>query len=236
MFTRKNLLSRLPLLIMIAMGVLLNASSHQATSGQTQNVRVKINGAGANGVACDGLCTGVDVGRNTTGKTTETSASFFSYRIDTQSNLFIAEFGGGSIPHEALVGDTPGQSLKNLTLTLDIAQARAANPAFLAHRTVCQAPPCNGQCPCTGGPIYDGVITANFTKTDAYTTRDHGISEQRFNAPDGSSLTVRSNSKSESSSATWTANLFGVPINTAAGMATIGGFKSMEKTLERTAP
>jgi hypothetical protein len=236
MSKRKHLLSRLPLVILLAIGVLFNASSPRAASGPTQNVRVKINGAGASGFACDLLCTGVDVGRNTTGKTTETSVSFFSYRIDPQANLFIAESGGGIIPNEALMGDTPGQSLKNLTLTLDIAQARAADPAFFAHRTVCQAPPCNGQCPCTGGPIYDGVITATFTKTDAYTTREHGISEQRFNSPDGSSLTVRSNSKSESSSATWTANFFGMPINTAAGMATIGGFKSMEKTLERTAP
>jgi hypothetical protein len=197
---------------------------------------VKINGAGASGIACDGLCTQVDLGRNNTGPKTETSVSFFSYRTDPQTGLFTNEFGWGKIPNEALVGDTPGQALKSLSLNLDIAQARAADPSFFAYRIVCQAPPCNGQCACSGGPLLDGVLTATFTKTDAFTTRDHGSSDQKYNAPDGSSLTIRSNSLSDSSSATWTANFFGVPINTDSGNATIGAFRSIDKTIERNVP
>lgn len=202
-----------------------------------QAKHMKVNGAGADGSACgsNGLCSGVSVGRNGNGPGTETFLSFFSSRVDPATNLFTNDFGFGIIPNEDLVGDVPGQALKNLSLNTDIARVRAFNPDFVAFRLVCQAPPCGGICPCTGGPLLEGVLAATFTQTDAYTSRSHGTFEEKFNLADGSFLSFRSVGMSESSSATWTVNFFGVPLNTNFSTASLGAFRSVDIIIEKTA-
>lgn len=232
---RKNLIFHPFLFVAVLIGALAPLAASRPAYAQAQ--RITVDGVGANGFACgiDGLCSSINVGRNGSQKQTETFMTFFSSRRDPITGIFTQDQGGGPIPNTDLTGDVPGLVIKDLSLNTDIARARAFSPDFFAFRIVCQPPPCPGcQSPCSGGPLLEGTLSATFTKTDAFTFSNHGMSEERFNLPDGTSLRRRSSGMSESASATWAVNFFGIPINTDFVGADIGLFRAKEITIEKT--
>src|SRR5262245_58042837 len=234
---QNNTLSHITLITGIAVAALLAFSASQSVYAQAANkTKIVANGGGASGGACDsmGLCNSIEVSRNNTGSGTTTSISFFTNWVDPVTGVYTLIFGGGVIPNEDLTGDVPGQALKNLSLDADIAKIRAFNPDFFAHRIVCPPQPC--PCACDGGPLLEGTLTAAFIKTDTFTSRDHGISERRFNLPDGSSVNFRSGGMSDFSSATGMANFFGRTVQFGPDSGGIGLFRSREVTIEKTAP
>jgi hypothetical protein len=234
---QNNALSRLTLITAIAVAALLAFSASQPVNAQAPNkTKIVANGGGASGGACDsmGLCNSIEVSRNNNGSGTTTSISLFTNWVDPVTGVYTLIFGGGVIPNECLTGDVPGQALKNLSLDADIAKIRAFNPDFFAHRIVCAPQPC--PCACEGGPLLEGTLTAAFIKTDAFTSRDHGISERRINLPDGSSINIRSGGITEFSSASGMANFFGRNIQFFPDSGGIGLFRSRETTIEKTAP
>jgi hypothetical protein len=234
---RNSSRSRFTLITAIAIAVpFAFSASHPIYAQAAQNTKIVANGSGAFGSGCDsmGLCNSIDVFRNDTGPGTTTGVSFFTNWVDPVTGIYTLILGGGAIPNEDLAGDVPGQALKNLSLNTDIAKIRAFNPDFFAYRIVCPPQPC--PCACDDGPLLEGTLTATFIKTDAFTARDQGVSERRFNLPDGSFVNIRSGGMSDFSSAAGMANFFGRNVQFHPDSAGIGASRYREIMIEKTAP
>lgn len=155
-----------------------------------------------------------------------TNLYFRIERRDPVTGVLTYAFGTGTIPNEDLTGDTNGLAANFLRLNTNIAN----NPDFFALAVTCDDPN-NPGC----HPIPLGVITATFAANNLRSGSEHTTREERYKLPDGSSVTTRVMGHSDYSSATVTANFFGIAINFRPGDGVVGAYKGATITIDKMA-
>lgn len=219
---RNQALFRLSSLVAVLMFAV--AVSHSAYA-QAHHTTFRANGAFGGAFTCDqnGNCSDISVSRDRSGQSVTTNLYFRIERRDPVTGVLTYAFGTGTIPNEDLTGDTNGLAAKKLFLNTNI----AANPDFFAIAVTCDGGNCT--------PIPLGVITATFTANDLRSGSEHTMRVESYKLPDGSSVTTRLMGQADFSSATVTANIFGIAANFRPSEGVIGAFKGATMTIEKTA-
>lgn len=221
---RQHQLFRLSCLVAVVL--LAVALSHPAYA-QAHHTTFKANGAFGGAFTCDQFdCHSISVSRDRSGGSVTTNLYFRIERRDPVTGVLTYAFGAGAIPNEDLTGDTNGLAANFLRLNTNI----ATNPDFFAIAFTCDDPNNPG---CHPFPL--GVITATVTANNLRSGSEHTTREDRYKLPDGSSVTTRFMGHADFSSATVTANVFGIAVNFRPGDGSIGAFKGATMTIEKTA-